>query len=51
MVASLDSSSQFPPALVDDLTATVSEADAITPKHSHPVRNGAVRRMTAMGEA
>jgi hypothetical protein len=30
MVASLDSSSQFSSTLIDDLTATVSEADAIT---------------------
>jgi RNA polymerase sigma factor (TIGR02999 family) len=47
MVASLDSSSQFSSALIDDLTATVSEADAITLRGMLPGIYDDLRRVAA----
>ena len=47
MVASLDSSSQFSSTLIDDLTATVSEADAITLRGMLPSIYDELRRVAA----
>ena len=47
MVASLDSSSQFSSALIDDLTATVSEADAVTLRGMLPGIYDDLRRVAA----
>src|SRR3954468_23406304 len=47
MVASLDNSSQFFPSLIDDLTATVSEADAVTLRGLEPAIYDELRRVAA----
>jgi len=47
MVASLDSSSQFSASLIDDLTATVSEADAVTLRAMLPAIYDDLRRVAA----
>ena len=47
MIASLDSSSQFSPSLIDDLTATVSEAEAETLREMLPAIYDELRRVAA----
>lgn len=47
MVASLSSSPAFPSSLIDDLTATVSEADAVTLRAMLPAIYDDLRRVAA----